>query len=867
MAATMAPNERYFVYENRLATFQAPQPVGKRRDSHAGSRAPKSLHWPHKSLSPASLASAGFFFDPFPESLDNAVCFLCNKGLDGWEEDDNPLEEHLKHSPNCAWAIMAAIEAELGDYGTVHPLEPAMVEARKATFGGQWPYESKKGFKCKTKQLAEAGWKYTPTLESDDMATCAYCQLALDGWESGDKPIDEHYKRSSDCPFFALISQYPAPKKAGRARAATVSKAVRLSNQSVATVATGISDQASAADVTADHDDSVLTTASTMTQGGKKALKARKAATAKGRKTKAKKDEAVEILEDEPRETRETPQKPTRGRKRASDAMEDSVVTNSEAPAAKKRATRVRKSNAVDNTNTTMAAQDVEMTDAAPAQPLARQKKGRASTAKTTRNASQSSLRSQASTASLRSHNDDDEIDRQLQADLERAFTDDEDLAADSEAERKKAPAPARGRPKKAAATRKASAQTTQKAQQSKAYAMFDPTPVVPDEAQVEAELKTLEAAAESETAAPEAETLAVPKKGRKAGTRKASKQTKKAKEPLPPPALADEQIEDAATAPPTVEDAAPEVGRHLEEDAELLDNPDLSTGTVVTKSAGRPSLEKRGRGLPPKTSTASQPAVEAPEPQILSGIPVQIEVRIESSYTRESLRARESFLPVKVTPAKIARKPVAAPAPVAATPVTAPIPATAPTPVPPTPARTEKALPPPPPQSESRLPRPPTTPRSHATPSASARQAAISPSQSPQSSDAENHPPSSKPAASAMATRVVLAPVAATPMRGSPSRRNIVAGLQSTAPWSAVDLELVFSPTKMSEKENGVDRLLRKGGELTSPEKRMTVEEWIYHNAGQAEQKLKHECEAMVTMFEREGTRAMHTLEGLVVE
>lgn len=38
-------------------------------------------------------------------------------------------------------------------------------------------------------QLAEAGWKYTPTPESDDMATCAYCHLALDGWEPGDKPM------------------------------------------------------------------------------------------------------------------------------------------------------------------------------------------------------------------------------------------------------------------------------------------------------------------------------------------------------------------------------------------------------------------------------------------------------------------------------------------------------------------------------------------------------------------------------------------------------------------------------------------------------------------------------------------------------
>lgn len=81
------------------------------------------------------------------------VCFLCEKSLDGWEETDNPLEEHLKHSPTCGWAIMAAIEAGFGNYGKVHPLDPAMIEARKATFAGRWPYESKKGFKCKTKKV------------------------------------------------------------------------------------------------------------------------------------------------------------------------------------------------------------------------------------------------------------------------------------------------------------------------------------------------------------------------------------------------------------------------------------------------------------------------------------------------------------------------------------------------------------------------------------------------------------------------------------------------------------------------------------------------------------------------------------------
>jgi hypothetical protein len=37
--------------------------------------------------------------------------------------------------------------------------------------------------------MVDAGWKYTPTPEYDDMATCTYCSLALDGWEPSDKPL------------------------------------------------------------------------------------------------------------------------------------------------------------------------------------------------------------------------------------------------------------------------------------------------------------------------------------------------------------------------------------------------------------------------------------------------------------------------------------------------------------------------------------------------------------------------------------------------------------------------------------------------------------------------------------------------------
>lgn len=146
-------------------------------------------HRSRRLLTLLQLARAGLFFNPTPQNPDNASCFLCHKGLDGWEANDDPLIEHLKHAPECGWAVVAAIEAEVGDYAQQDPDQPYMKEARKATFAGRWPHDSKKGWKCKTKQLVEAGWKYTPTEDSDDMATCTYCQLALDGWEPGDKPL------------------------------------------------------------------------------------------------------------------------------------------------------------------------------------------------------------------------------------------------------------------------------------------------------------------------------------------------------------------------------------------------------------------------------------------------------------------------------------------------------------------------------------------------------------------------------------------------------------------------------------------------------------------------------------------------------
>ncbi|KAK0663040.1 hypothetical protein QBC41DRAFT_284699 [Cercophora samala] len=863
----MDSEDVFFCLENRLASFQVAQPASKGRTSNANSRGPKPLQWPHKTLSPVAFAKAGFFFEPYPQSPDNVVCFLCDKSLDGWEEHDNPLEEHLKHSPTCGWAIMAAIEAGMGNYGKVHPLDPFMVEARKATFAGRWPYENKKGFKCKTKKLVEAGWKYTPSREAEDMATCAYCQLALEGWESEDNPWDEHHNRAPECPFFTLINSQPAPKKSGRAKAARPSKASRLSVQSIATIATAASDLTSVGDLTLDQDDSVMTTASTMAQGAKKTAKGRKATTAKGRKTKAKKEEAIEILEDEP-QVEAPPPKPARGRKRSSDTMEDPSMINTEAPAPKKRATRTKKGAAVEPP---AMEQDVDMVDVIEQPPPPAKKKGRGSTTKS-RKVSQASAQSQPSNVP-----DDDEIERQLEADLERY---DEPVAEEPVAEElvaeepiptepvatepvaaepeMEAPRPkTKGRPKKSTTARK----TSQAAEdESRIHPMFDATPAQPDEAEIDAEYKALLAEVDPEPVEPEEQEIIVPKKGRKTGTRKTSK-TKKAKEPTPPSEPADESVEDSAPSTDSVqypdlkmeeavaEPEAEPVPEPIEAD------PDASTGTIVTQPA------KRGRGRPSKKSLAERASLEA---RASLDARASIEDIEPAPAPRRSsariVKARESVASAKATPepAEVDKKSTKAP-----TPPPAPVVETAR--VPPTPVRTNKSLPPPPPSSASQHP---STPRTQ--PSRRAKQATTSPSPSPQSSDAENTQPSltKTTAVSVVSNRVALAPVVvATPSRNSPSKRATLGGLQSATPWQATDLEMVFSPSSNANKENGVSRLLSKGRDLTSPEKGMTVEEWIYHNAELAEQMLKAECEHMVSTFEREGTRAMRVLEGLIVE
>uniref|UniRef100_F6TQ61 Baculoviral IAP repeat-containing protein 5 n=1 Tax=Equus caballus TaxID=9796 RepID=F6TQ61_HORSE len=53
--------------------------------------------------SPLQMAAAGFIHCPTENEPDLAQCFFCFKELEGWEPDDDPIEEHKKHSSGCAF--------------------------------------------------------------------------------------------------------------------------------------------------------------------------------------------------------------------------------------------------------------------------------------------------------------------------------------------------------------------------------------------------------------------------------------------------------------------------------------------------------------------------------------------------------------------------------------------------------------------------------------------------------------------------------------------------------------------------------------------------------------------------------------------
>ncbi|NWS11199.1 BIRC5 protein, partial [Pachyramphus minor] len=80
------------------------------------SRVATFCNWPFTegcACTPERMAAAGFVHCPSENSPDVAQCFFCLKELEGWEPDDDPLEEHKKHSAGCGFLSLQKEPANL----------------------------------------------------------------------------------------------------------------------------------------------------------------------------------------------------------------------------------------------------------------------------------------------------------------------------------------------------------------------------------------------------------------------------------------------------------------------------------------------------------------------------------------------------------------------------------------------------------------------------------------------------------------------------------------------------------------------------------------------------------------------------------
>jgi hypothetical protein len=102
------------------------------------------------------LAQAGFYYKPYESNPDNTTCFHCHRALDGWEEEDNPITEHLKHAPDCGWAVMMDIQQRSSNPKKIEdPMSERIIQARAATFGTSWPHDGKKGWVCQSEKVGQ----------------------------------------------------------------------------------------------------------------------------------------------------------------------------------------------------------------------------------------------------------------------------------------------------------------------------------------------------------------------------------------------------------------------------------------------------------------------------------------------------------------------------------------------------------------------------------------------------------------------------------------------------------------------------------------------------------------------------------------
>lgn len=735
---------------------------------------------------------------------------------------------------------------------------------------------------------------------------------------------DEHQRRSPDCVFFARSTT--AKTKAGRSKKGRASKASRMSTQSnITTVSEGVS----VADTDAHGNDSIMSVvepakAAKSGKGAKKGAKAKKLAAKSKRQASKAVDENTQVAssflepEDDNFEVKVEigPTQRDRNKKRKSDEISTTNDVSNQAEAhtqeedsqdqpKKRRATRTRGSMAQTRSAPSPPPQeehdhDAQMTDAEaipPPVPPRGQKKGKSGSKRGSSNVRKASTVSAASKASLRATMPpDEEIDAALEAELDRPLTDEE---GDIEPPAMAAPKGRRlTRTKPGSRKATASVASTRRTTRASTVTMDDSTmqgiyPSLPDPVE-EARVPTTEKNEHAALAHDNSDHSLSEDHQRKVRTRKSEQQNGYNKEPKKSEesiAAAGDKMDEETPVTEPQQPRSRQASRKLSaRNTRVSDIPspfeaidpgsDINSSTLGTQTAQddsghetdasvvKQACTKRGSKKAPakkvkggkKTALMSRNIEDLVQPIVVNVSPVE-----QGTHTGpvDHDTGSEGSVPVDVEEAKKQRKPSRAIAKSGKTKKTLLEPeAFAPE------GSAALLIDQPSTMEETEVARPSTQSLSeHLTPR---------PAPSPQSSDAENQPPSSRSSKlrppllmqSPSKSQINRVPLAVTTPVSSPSRNNI-SMLQTIIPWTAIEMEHIFEGTPTTDKENSPFAFKEAGKRVkspfTSPEKKLTVEEWIQSNAQRGEEKLRNECERLVGKFEDQGMRALRVLEGIV--
>lgn len=169
--------------------------------------------WPVASLTPQSMAAAGFYYIGYG---DEVRCAFCKVELSVWRPVTNPKAEHKKYAPQCKF-VRGLVDADGGvipqrtrsqllhshaEMMATESIPNPMCRQYSAKMTRQSTFERAPFFPIDPDRMAAAGFFY---LGVDDEVRCYHCGGSVKAWRATDDPWAIHALCMPRCRFLNIL--------------------------------------------------------------------------------------------------------------------------------------------------------------------------------------------------------------------------------------------------------------------------------------------------------------------------------------------------------------------------------------------------------------------------------------------------------------------------------------------------------------------------------------------------------------------------------------------------------------------------------------------------------------------------------------